>query len=481
MKEHDFNHPSDLRHRRILRLKKPHSPDRAMKNTSPRCGIVAIGLALVAAGLAWSTLVSAQTSRAKAKKATAAQTNLAAEEAKHGDWSRWRGPNGDGISLETGLLDSWPAEGPPLTWRVKGLGGGYASVAVVSGRIYTLGKVRDKTYLHCRKVEDGSEIWKSQVGSGGDPNSTPTVDGDLVFGLTLGGDLFCCQTESGSLVWTKNYGRDFGVDGTPGWGFAESPLVDGDRLVCTPGNNESLLACLDKKTGEAIWKTNVEPGRLGNRGHDGAGYASIVISHAAGVKQYVTLTGKALVGVDAATGKLLWAYDRVANGTASIPTPIVEGDYVFASSGYGTGSALVKLNRSRTGVDAEEVYFLSGNIMQNHHGGMIFKDGFVYCGEGHNEGFPLCINSETGKDAWRPGRGPGSGSAAVAYADGDLYFRYQDGTMALIEATPKAYKLKGKFKIASHNGESWPHPVVAGGKLYLRDQDELLCYDIKKH
>src|SRR5262245_26718432 len=429
-----------------------------------RYGIVAIVIGLAASSLVRDQLASAQTSRAKAKKAAVSQNNLAAEEAKRGDWSRWRGPNGDGISLETGLLDSWPASGPPLAWRVKGLGGGYASVAIHSGRIYTLGKVRDKTYLHCRKVEDGSEIWKSQVGSGGDPNSTPTVDGDLVFGLTLGGDLFCCQTESGSLVWTKNYGRDFGVDGTPGWGFSESPLVDGDRLICTPGNNESLLACLDKKSGEIIWKTKVEPGQLGNHGHNGAGYASIVISQACGVKQYVTLVGKALVGVEADTGKLLWSYDRVANGTASIPTPIVEGDYVFASSGYNTGSALVKLKRSRTGIDAEEVYFLPGNKMQNHHGGMIFRDGFVYCGEGHGEGFPLCINSQTGQDAWRPGRGPGSGSAAVAYADGELYFRYQDGTMALIEATPKAYNLKGKFKIASHNGESWPHPVIAGGK-----------------
>ena len=447
---------------------------------------VAVGLAgmslLGLVGWAFvATDAPAQTSRAKAKKAAAAQNNLAAEEARRGDWSRWRGPNGDGISLETGLLDTWPAEGPPLAWRVKGLGNGYASVAVVAGKIYTLGKVRDKTYLHCRSTLDGSEVWKSQVGSGGDPNCTPTADGDLVFGLTLGGDLFCCQTESGSLVWTKNYGRDFGVDGAPGWGFSESPLVDGDRLVCTPGNNESLLACLDKKTGETIWTTKVEPSQLGRRGHDGAGYSSIVIGNAGGVKQYVTLVGKAVVGVDAISGKLLWAYDRVANGTASIPTPIVDGDHVFCSSGYGAGSALLKLNRSRTGFDVQEVYFLPGNKMQNHHGGMIHKDGFVYCGEGHNEGFPLCINSQTGKDAWREDRGPGSGSAAVAYADGHLYFRYQNGTMALIEATPKAYKLKGQFKIASHNGESWPHPVIAGGKLYLRDQDELLSYDIKKH
>ena len=240
--------------------------------------LVFLATSLAAACLISSSSAPAQTARAKANKAAASSSNLAAEEAKRGDWSRWRGPVGDGISAETGLLDAWPKAGPPLVWRVKGLGGGYASVAIASGKIYTLGKVRDKTFLHCRKVDNGAEVWKSPVGSGGDPNCTPTVDGELVFGLTLGGDLFCCTTESGSLVWSKNYAKDFGVDGAPGWGFSESPLVDGDRLVCTPGNHESLLACLDKKTGELVWKTKVEPKQLGSRGHDGAGYSSIVIS-----------------------------------------------------------------------------------------------------------------------------------------------------------------------------------------------------------
>jgi outer membrane protein assembly factor BamB len=333
--------------------------------------------------------------------------------------------------------------------------------------------------LVARKVADGSELWKTEVGRGGDPNCTPTVDGSLVFGLTLGGDLFCCTTD-GALVWTKNYGKDFGVDGAPGWGFSESPLVDGDKVICTPGSNRALLAALNKQTGETIWSTAVEGGQLRGRGHEGAGYSSPVVSQAGGVRQYVTLVGKGVVGIDAQSGKLLWFYDRVANGTASIPTPIVSGDHVFCSSGYGAGSALIKLNRSRTGFDVQEIFFLPGNKMQNHHGGMIHKDGFVYCGHGHNEGFPLCINGQTGQDAWRAGRGPGSGSAAITYADGHLYFRYQDGTMALIEANPRAYKLKGQFKIASDNGESWPHPVIAGGKLYLRDQNELLAYDVAK-
>jgi outer membrane protein assembly factor BamB len=446
-----------------------------------KLGLAYVGLALVVALCLSLLSVEAQTGRAKAKKGQAPSADdPAVQEAQRGDWSRWRGPNGDGISQETGLLDGWPAGGPPLAWRTKGLGSGYGSVAVAGGKIYVMGDMRGRTWISARKVEDGSEAWQTEIGPGGGPNCTPTVAGDLVFGLSDSGDLACLKTEDGSLVWSKNYGRDFGVDGRPGWGFSESPLVDGDVLVCTPGNNEALLAALNKKTGEVIWKTKVTGDVLGNRGHDGAGYASIVISNAGGVKQYVTLVGKAVVGVEAKTGKLLWAYPDVANGTASIPTPIISGDHVFCSSGYGAGSALIKLNKSGGEFSVQEVYFLEGDKMQNHHGGMIHKDGFIYCGHGHNEGFPLCIDGRTGKDAWRQGRGPGGGSAAVAYADGHLYFRYQDGTMALIEATPRQYKLKGKFKIASHNGESWPHPVIAGGKLYLRDQDELLVYDVRK-
>jgi outer membrane protein assembly factor BamB len=437
---------------------------------------------LLAAGLVG--FVSAQTAKtrgkAKAKAAATAAGNPAAQEAERGEWSRWRGPNGDGISYETGLLDSWPADGPPLAWRVKGLGGGYSSVAIAGGKIYTMGEKGGKNTIVCLNVQDGSPLWSTPIGGGGGPNCTPTVDGDLVFGLGIDGDLACCKTADGSLVWSKSYHDDFGVDGKPGWGFSESPLVDGDRLICTPGNNESVLAALDKKTGDVIWKTQVQPGQLDGRGHDGAGYSSIVIGNAGGVKQYVTMIGKGVIGVDAATGKPLWFYGSTGNGTASIPTPIIAGDYVFSSSGYNTGAALIKLNKSQTGFDVQEVYFLDAEKMQNHHGGMIQKDGYVYCGTGHGQGFPLCINGKTGADAWRPGRGAGGGSAAVAYADGHLYFRYEDGTMALIEATPKEYKLKGEFKIASHNGESWPHPVIAGGKLYLRDQDELLVYDIKK-
>jgi len=442
-----------------------------------RLGLL-IAAALIALGLGSPAALLAQP---KSAAKTKAAEDPAAAEAAPGDWPRWRGPRGDGISLESGLLDRWPQGGPPLAWRTKGLGSGYSTVAVVGSKIFTMGAQSGSNYLLCLSREDGSLLWKTAVGGGGGPNSTPTVDGELVYGLGLDGDLACCRVEDGSLVWSKNYERDLHGQMMSSWGYSESVLVDGDKVVCTPGGDEALVAALDKRTGNTIWRCAVRQDELGRRGLNGAGYASLVVSTAGGVRQYVTLVGRGLVGVDAQKGTLLWSYNGVANSTANIPTPLIDGDYVFASSGYQTGAALVKLNKARQGFRVQEIYFLPANKMQNHHGGMILRDGFVYCGTGHNEGFPLCINVRTGKEAWRPGRGPGSGSAAVTYADGHLYFRYEDATLALIEATPTGYKLKSSFKIASHNGESWPHPVIAGGRLYLRDQDELLCYDVRKH
>lgn len=426
----------------------------------------------------------AQTGKAKPKTGTASgsarpkgsASDPAEVEAQKGEWSRWRGPNGDNISQEKGLLTEWSKDGPPLAWRTRGLGRGYSSVAIQNGKLYTLGN-KGGNRLHCRNVEDGSEVWQATFGDG-DPNCTPTCDGDQIYALSRNGVLACVNAADGKIVWSRDFVKDFGGS-VPTWGYSESPLVDGDRIICTPGSNKALLAALNKATGETIWTTALEkdPGK----GHGGAGYSSVVISNGGGIKQYVTLTGKGVVGVDAKTGKLLWGYNNIANGTANIPTPIIKDDYVFCSSGYGDGgSALLKLSKQGTGIKADEVYYFPANKLQNHHGGMILLGKHIYMGHGHNNGFPVCVEMLTGKDAWRPGRGPGKESAAVAYADGHIYFRYQDGTIALIEATPKEYRLKGEFKMASHNDASWPQPVIAGGKLYLRDQDELLCYDIRK-
>ena len=399
-----------------------------------------------------------------------------------GGWPQWRGPERDGVSPEIGLLQQWPAEGPPLLWQAKGLGGGYASVAVADGRIYTMGSRDGKTWLIALDEATGEKAWETPVAEDQQgPNGTPTIDDDAVYAVSFGGDLVCCDKATGNILWRTNFPAAFGGKMMSGWGYSESPLVDGDRLICTPGAQDAILAALDKRTGKVIWKTAM-PTNTGDKGQDGAAYSSIVISEAAGTRQYVQLVGRGVIGVAARDGRFLWGYNRIANGTANCPTPVISGSYVFASTGYGDGgSALLELRRAgRGGVDAREVYYFRSNQVQNHHGGMIRIGDHLYMGHGHNNGFPLCVHLPSGREVWRPGRGPGSGSAAISYADGHLYFRYQDGIMALIEATPVEYRLKGEFRLASRLGESWPHPAIANGRLYLRDQDVLLCYDVQR-
>jgi outer membrane protein assembly factor BamB len=260
-----------------------------------------------------------------------------------------------------------------------------------------------------------------------------------------------------------------------GWGYSESPLIDGDRLICTPGADDAALVALDRNTGETLWKAEIE--KCG-----GSGYSSVVKCKAAGVEQYVTVLGKTggAVGVQASDGKLLWQNTSVAGNVANIPTPIVRGDYVFYSTGYDDGgSALLKIVRAGDSLKAEEVYKKDANELRNHHGGMVLVGDYLYGGHGQNQGFPFCLNFETGESTWPRKRGPGEGSAAVAYADGQLYFRYENGLMALIDTNPKQCNIVSTFKIPDGSKPSWAHPVIAGGRMYLRDKDRLLCFDLR--
>jgi outer membrane protein assembly factor BamB len=304
------------------------------------------------------------------------------------------------------------------------------------------------------------------------------VDGERVLAINYDGALVCAETATGRIVWQKHFVSDFGGE-APNWGYSESPLVDGEVVVCTPGAEDALIVALNKATGETAWKTHA-PAEMEGRGHGGAGYSSIVIGHGARIRQYVQLVGDGLIGVSTQDGTPLWGYDRIANGVANIPTPIVHEDYIFTATGYGAGAALLRLEPSERGVKVNEVYFHPGNKVQNHHGGMVLVGNHVYLGHGHNQGLPMCVELLTGKIAWGPVRGPGAESAAVLYADGHLYFRYQNAVMALIEATPEAYRLKASFTLPSHLGDSWPHPVISDGRLYLRDQDVLMCYDLRE-
>ncbi len=401
------------------------------------------------------------------------------------DWPQWRGPNRDAISKDTGLLKEWKPGGPPLLWRSSGLGAGFSSLSIAGGRLYTMGDVDGAQHVLALDQANGKLLWKARVGPAWDdqypgPRGTPTTDAHFLYAVGTDGDVVCLETATGKERWRRHLERDFGGRMMSGWRFSESPLVDGERVLVTPGALDAAIVALDKTTGRELWRTAL-PNDLGPKGRHGAAYSSIVVSEGAGVRQYVQLLGKGVVGVRAADGKFLWGNNSVANGTANVSTPVVKGDLVFASTGYQTGSSLLRLQKSGDGVSATEVYFLDNKTFQNHHGGFVLVGEHVYGGHGHRLGFPTCVELSSGKVLWGGEglRNEGKGSAAVAYADGHLYFRYEDGTVMLIEATPSGYKPKGHFNLPDVRKPSWPHPVVAGGRLYLREQDSLYVYDVK--
>lgn len=400
------------------------------------------------------------------------------------DWPQWRGPGRDAVSRETGLLQEWGAGGPPLAWKAGGIGDGLSSVAIADGRVFTMGDRAGAQHVVALSAADGKLLWSAKLGPAwadeyGGPRGTPSVDGEWLYALGTEGDLVCFETATGRERWRKSLVRDFGGFMMSQWKFSESPLLDGERLIVTPGSPSAALVALDKRSGREIWRTSLPD--LGPKGTDGAAYSGIVISNGGGVKQYVQLLGRGLVGVRAEDGAFLWGYNRIANDVANIPTAIVKDDLVFTSTGYQTGAALLRLSKAAQGVAAQEVYFLDPKTLQNHHGGLVLVGDHLYGGHGHNRGLPICLELATGRVAWGgEQRNAGSGSAAVAYADGRLYFRYQNGVVILIEATPQGYREKGSFTIPGVSKPSWPHPVISGGKLYLREQDTLYVYDIAK-
>jgi outer membrane protein assembly factor BamB len=403
------------------------------------------------------------------------------------DWPQWQGPDRTAVSREKGLLKEWPKDGPPLAWKTNGIGEGMGGIAVSRGRVYTTGDSDGSAWLFALNEADGKEIWKAKVGKSGKygnvyrpsgPRATPTVDGDQIFILSQHGDLVCFTTD-GKEVWRVDYVKDLaGIN--PVWGFSESVLIDGDKLVCTPGTEDGTLMALDKKTGKPLWKTKVPEGPTGNRGFlgtSGAAYSSVIAIDFEGVRQYVQLASTTLIGVAASDGKLLWRYDRASNThRINCSTPVYHDGVVFAASSYDAGGGAVKLSKDDKGtITAKEVYF--SNKLKNHHGGMVLVDGYLYgC---FDPGILICLEFKTGKVMWEERR-PGKGS--IMYADGRLYCRNEarEGTLYLVEANPKEYVERGRFNQPERTREqAWPHPVVANGKLYIRDQDMLLCYDVK--
>ena len=384
------------------------------------------------------------------------------------DWPQWRGPNRSGVSTETGLADGWPAAGPPRIWSVSDLGGGFGSIAVRRDRIFVQGMRDGRSVVSALNRADGTLVWVTDLGAAGNnyqgsgPRGTPTVDGDRIYVLTENGDLSCLRVVDGSVVWQRNILRDFSGR-NPGWLISESPLVDGDRVIVTPGGRGAGMVALDKMTGKTIWVSK----ELG----DQAGYASTIVADVDGVRTLMTFTGAAGVGVRASDGKLMWRHRGAANGTANIATPVFHDDKVFYSSAYGAGAALLGLRSTGGEVRAQEIY--RTRDMQNHHGGLVLVDGYLY---GFSNSILTCLEFATGEMMWRH-RSVGKGS--LSYADGHLYILSENNVVGLVEATPAGYREKGRFTIADQGWQSWAHPVVSRGRLYLRNQGILAAYDIQ--
>ena len=386
------------------------------------------------------------------------------------DWPSWRGPNRDGHCQEKNLLKQWPAGGPKLAWKTTGLGEGYSGPAVVGKVLYTMGNVQGKECVLALDVsQQGKVVWTTPIGpvrhNGGGypgPRATPTIDGDRLYTIGVNGDLVCLSTRGGQPVWRQDLVQGAG-GAIPQWGYSESPLVDDKLVLCTPGGQRATIAAFMKATGKPVWGAPIG---------DGAGYSSIIKADILGVPQYVTLTARGVVGVAAKDGRPLWRYDKPANKTANIATCVTLGKTIFAASGYNTGGGLMWVKRAGQGFSAEELYFTKE--MKNHHGGFVLVDEHLY---GADDGTLTCLEYKTGKTKWRD-RAPGK--CSILYADGMLYCRSERGPITLVEANPEKYVEHGRFDQPDRSGkEAWPHPVIAGGMLYIRDQDVLLCFDVR--
>jgi outer membrane protein assembly factor BamB/precorrin-6B methylase 2 len=391
-----------------------------------------------------------------------------------GHWPQWRGPERTNLSTETGLLKEWPEGGPPLLWKTEGLGQSVPSVAVAGGKVYVLGYREEKEFLTALSESDGKPIWSVSVGPAVNEmpamrwlsQRTPTVDGERVYAFTARGELICLATANGQERWRKNYVAEFG--GQPGtWGYCDFPLVDGERLICTPGGQGATLAALDKRSGLTVWKCVVPDAPR-------ATYGAVITAEISGVRQYVHQLENGIVGVAAADGKLLWHFSPFGNRSGNVHTALVRGDEVFASGGWGIGIALLKLTRDGAAFKVSEVY-RSKSQLDSWLGSSVRLGGFVHAANG------VCIEWKTGRMVAQPVPVTRTSRGTMTCADGRLYHRTGNNVVTLTEVTAEGvYVKRGQIKIPVHSREpTWTFPVVAGGHLYLRDQDILLCYDVR--
>ena len=382
------------------------------------------------------------------------------------EWFQWRGPNRDGHSDETGLLKDWPANGPPQVWRATGAGNGFASFSASGGKLFTLGARGNVEYVIAFDAASGKRLWETPNGQrfrnemGDGPRSTPTIDGNRLFAFGGTGELSCLDTATGTKIWSVNVVQQFGGT-TPYWGYSESPLVIGDRIVLNAGGRKASIVAVNKADGKTLWQNH----------NDAAGYSSPMLLRTGSLQQVVFFTGQRALAVDPRDGRLLWSYDRASNNTANIATPIIRGNRVFFSSDYGTGAALLDVKAAGNVASAQEVYFT--REMRNHHASSVVVGDHIY---GFSSSILTALKFDTGDLAWR-NRSVGKGS--LIYADERLYLYSEQGVVGLADASPTEYRERGRFSIQQTGPPTWSHPIITNGRLIIRDQDNVYAYDIR--
>jgi outer membrane protein assembly factor BamB len=398
---------------------------------------------------------------------TAALGSLAGVAQAPAEWSQWRGPNRDGISAETGLLGEWPAGGPPLAWQTRGAGTAYSSFSTSGGRLYTLGARDDVEYVMAFDRATGRKLWETPNGrrfrneQGDGPRSTPTTEGTVLYAFGGSGELTCLDAETGRKIWSVNVVQKLGGV-TPYWGYSESPLIVGDRIILNVGGRRAAIAAFNKADGQVIWQ---QPG-------DEAGYSSPMLLRTGSLQQVVFFTGSRGLAVDPRDGRLIWSYDRASNSTANVATPVIRGNRVFFSSDYGTGAGLVEVRAAGNIASASELYFTRD--MRNHHASSVLVGDHVY---GFSGSILTALHFDTGTTAWR-NRSVGKGSLIVA--DQRLYLYSENGIVGLAEANPVEYRERGRFTLKVGGSPTWSHPVITEGLLILRDQDNVYAYNVKR-
>ncbi len=393
------------------------------------------------------------------------------------NWPQWKGPDRNGISNETGLLKSWPKDGPKLLWSAQGLGKGYSTVSIADGTVYVTGLKDETEHLLAFDLK-GNLKWQKPYGKGWtrshvSARSTPTIDSGNIYVMTTLGSVVCLDAKTGEKKWsvsTKDkFAAKFGK-----WGASESLLIEGSKVICTPGGDNASLVALDKKNGNTIWTTK----ELSDKN----GYCNPIIIDRGNKRIVVTLVEKAIVGVDAENGNLLWKYDcEKYMGDMRIRgihpnTPIYKDGHVYVTSGYDMGS--IKLKVSDNGLKVSQAW--SDKELDAHHGGVLLIDGFLYGSswKGNKDGKWMCLDWETGKKLYEH---QWNGKGSIAYADGMLYcYNENIGDVALVKATPKGFDITSSFPVPLGEDKHWAHPVIFDGKLFIRHGDALMVYDVKQ-